>query len=67
MSKLDTELFQVETIPLGADAIDFVTSDATYIRLQVLVRGRIKVIPNDLIENIAKLVREYDLGKEQND
>lgn len=64
MSKLDTELFQVETIPLGADAVDFVTRDATYIRLQVLVRGKIKVIPNDLIQGIAKLVRDYDLSKE---
>lgn len=64
MSGLDTELFQVETLALGADAVDFVTKDATYIRLQVLVRGKVKVIPTELIENIAKLVTEYDSRKE---
>lgn len=63
--KLDTELYQTSTEILGADAIDFVTTDATYIRIQVLVRGRIKVIPQDLIGDIAKLIREYDIKKGQ--
>lgn len=65
MSKLDTELFQIETVPLGVDTIDFVTSDATYIRIQVLIKGKVKEIPESLIQNIAKLIKEYDLSKEK--
>lgn len=65
MTKLDQELYEMRVEPLGADAVDFITNDATYIRIEVLVKGKVKVIPEDLIESIAKLIREYDL-KEKN-
>jgi len=64
VEKLDTELYETRTEILGADSVDFVTNDATYIRLQVILRGKIKVIPSDLIEDIAKLIHEYDVNKE---
>lgn len=61
--KLDTELYETRTEVLGVDSADFITNDGTYIRLQVIMRGLIKVIPSDLIDDIAKLIREYDLNK----
>lgn len=62
--KLDVELYETRTEALGADSADFITNDATYIRLQVILRGKLKVIPSDLVDNIAKLIREYDVNKE---
>lgn len=64
MSKLDTELYQTETVPLGVDCLNFVTNDATWIQVQVLVKGKIKHIPQELVENILKLIKEYDTKKE---
>lgn len=61
VKKLDVELYETRTEILGVNSADFVTKDATYIRLQVLLRGKIKVIPSDLVENIAKLINDYDI------
>ncbi len=58
--KLDTELYKTQTEVLGVDSADFITNDATYIRLQIIIRGKIKVIPIKLVENIAELIRKYD-------
>lgn len=63
--KLDVELYETRAEVLGVDSADFITKDATYIRLQVLLRGRIKVIPNSLVENIVRLIRQYDIDTEK--
>ena len=57
------EFYEARTEPLGVDSADFILEDATYIKVQVLIRGKIKVIPQDLVEGIAKLIREYELKK----
>ncbi len=65
-NKDDThELYQTTTEILGIDGVDsadFILDNATFIRIQVAVKGKIKVIPSDLIEKIAKLVREYNIN-----
>jgi len=59
-----TEFFESKIEALGVDTLDFVTEDATYIRIQVVVRGKIKVLPNDLIAQLAKDITEYKIKKE---
>jgi len=57
------EVYAFKSEILGVDSADFLMEDATFIRIQVMVRGRIKKVPTDLIENVAKLIREYELNK----
>lgn len=59
----DVEIYKMQVDTLGVDSADFIMSDATFIRIQVIIRGKIKVIPQDLLNDIAKLIREYDLKK----
>lgn len=63
--KLETELFTSKTEPLGVDSVDFILENATYIRVQTLVRGAYKVIPQQLVEDIAELIREYKFSPEE--
>lgn len=60
---LDLELFQSSTEIMGVDSADFAMDNATYIRLQVVVGGAIKVIPMDLVQQIAKFITSYDIKK----
>jgi len=63
LEKPDMELFETRTEILGVDAADFILKNGTYIRIQILIKGLIKVIPSDLLDSIAKLIREYDVNK----
>ncbi len=63
MSKLDMELYESKIEVLGMDSVDFVIKNDTYIRIQVIVKGAVKVIPSDLVDDIAKLIASYDIGK----
>jgi hypothetical protein len=58
------EIFESRTEALGVDVMDFIMSDATYIRIQLVVRGKIKVIPEGLVNKLAQDIREYDVKKE---
>lgn len=62
-TKLDTELFENKTEIMGVDSVDFVLENATYVRVQVLVKGMIKVLPNELIEELAEVIKNYDIMK----
>jgi hypothetical protein len=63
LEKPDMELFETRTEILGVDAADFILKNGTYLRIQILIKGLIKVIPSDLLDSIAKLIREYDVNK----
>lgn len=58
------ELYESRTEMLGVDSADFIMKDMTFIRIQVIVRGKVKVIPADLVTSMAKLIREYEINKE---
>lgn len=59
------EIYEARTEALGVDSADFILEDATYIKIQVLIKGRIKVIPTELVTNIADLIRKYELKKKE--
>lgn len=58
------EIFESRVEAIGADSINFILDGPTYINIQILIRGKVKVIPTDLINNIAKVIREYEVKKE---
>ena len=49
---------------LGVESADFLLENGTFIRVQAIARGAKKVVPTDLVESIAKLIREYELSKQ---
>ncbi len=65
-SQEDTqEIYQSRVEMLGVDSADFVLENATFIRIQIMVKGKVKVIPTDLVESIAKLIQNYELSQKE--
>lgn len=58
--QLDTEFFESRMEVLGQDSADFITDDYMFIRIQVLPKGTKKKLPKKLIDDITKLIREYN-------
>ena len=65
MNNDSVEFYEAKTELLGVDSVDFILEDATYIKVQVLIRGKIKVIPTELESGIAELIRKYELKKKE--
>lgn len=59
------QIYEQRVEMLGVDSVDFILEDATFIRIQVMIRGKIKVVPSELVENIAKLIQQYELKKKE--
>ena len=59
------EIYETRAEILGVDSADFIMDDATFVRIQIMVRGKVKIIPSDLVNSIAKLIREYELKKKE--
>lgn len=57
------EIYESRAEMLGVDSADFILEDATFIRIQIMVKGKVKMIPNDLVDSIAKVIREYEVNK----
>lgn len=58
-NSLDVEMYEQQIVPMGIDVVDFITPNAIYIRLEVINKSKNRTMPIGLVDNIAKLIKEY--------
>lgn len=59
-NKLDTEFYESRVEILGLESADFITDDYMFIRVQALPKGKKKLLPRKLIDDITELIRKYN-------